>query len=131
MRRLIRGDEAPRARQLEEQKARRPAAKGERPQPDRTEQECLLERKARETLQRASEREQSPKGAQFHSNGGIIYVTNLRRTQFKTDIIYRARTRHYKMQKSVTTRTGIISTRICFGNYRTTKKTKTILKPRL
>lgn len=64
MRRLIRGDEAPRAGQLEEQEARRPAAKGERPQPDRTEQECLSERKAGETLQGAPEREQSPKGAQ-------------------------------------------------------------------
>jgi hypothetical protein len=50
---------------------------------------------------------------------------------FEADILCRARTRHYKMQKSATTRTGTISMRICFGNYRTTKKTKTILKLRL
>ena len=72
MRRLIRGDEAPGAGQLEEQKARRPAAKGERPQPDRTEQERLLKRKAGETLQGASEREQSPKGAHFRPTSRAV-----------------------------------------------------------
>jgi chromosome segregation ATPase len=52
-------------------------------------------------------------------------------TMFEADILYRARTRHYKMQKSAIMRTGTTSMRICFGNYRTTKRTKTILKPRL
>jgi hypothetical protein len=60
-----------------------------------------------------------------------LYMHKCETTPFKADIGYRARTRRYKMQKSAITRTGIISTRICFGNYRTTKKTKTILKPRL
>lgn len=43
----------------------------------------------------------------------------------------RVRTRLYKMQKSAITKTGTTSTRICFGSFKITKKTRTTLKLRL